>query len=270
MSESMMAKDLLARLQRHYIKPGELMPGGMFMPEVSLGSRRADALYVGFFASRGKFLVGHEIKVARPDWLNELGQPEKAEEWERHCHSWYMVAPSTEIVRPEELPHGWGLMVPGRSRTRMDIVVKAALHDDRQPTWDATHALVQRADSLRIDAISKERVAAEERARADIEERVQARIAMAPESRAAERAEQAERLLAQVGDILGFKIVAGEQAWQTDVVAVEELRTSFAKWLAADKSITSNLNYRVNSLKTVRESLKTAEREIEALRDGAA
>lgn len=37
------AGELLERLKRHYIKPGDLMPGGAFLPEVVLGSRRADA-----------------------------------------------------------------------------------------------------------------------------------------------------------------------------------------------------------------------------------
>lgn len=67
--DTVTAGELLERLKRHYIKPGDLMPGGAFLPEVVLGSRRADALYVGFFRSRGKMLVGHEIKVSRADWV---------------------------------------------------------------------------------------------------------------------------------------------------------------------------------------------------------
>lgn len=266
MAESMMATDLLARLKRHYIKPGELMPGGMFLPEVTLGSRRADALYVGFFASRGKFLVGHELKVSRSDWLHELDQPGKADVWASECHQWFAVAPSTEIVRPEELPHGWGLMVPGRSKTRMEIVVKAALDENRQPSWEATHALVQRADSLRMDAITEDR----QKARAGIEQELAERIKQAQarsgESMQKRHADELQCLVDRVSDLLGFRLEADGRDWDPQSVGVEFLDGSFRRWIASDKALMSSLNFRVRSLRTVREAIAEAETQLDALR----
>lgn len=266
MSESMMATDLLARLKRHYIKPGELMPGGMFLPEVTLGSRRADALYVGFFRSRGKFLVGHELKVARSDWLHELDQPEKAEVWAQECHQWYAVAPSTAIVRPEELPHGWGLMVPGRSKTRMDIVVKAALDEDCQPSWEATHALVQRADSLRMQAITEDRDKQREISKIEVEERVQRQLSYSGEEQERKRADRLQELVDKLSDLFGFKVAESGRDWDPTRITVEFLDSSFQRWLASDKALRTSLNYRLDSLRSAREAIADAEQRIEALR----
>lgn len=55
---------------------------------------------------------GFEIKCTRNDWLRERNDPLKAELWKRYCHHWWLVAPSTDIVKPDEVPEGWGLLVP--------------------------------------------------------------------------------------------------------------------------------------------------------------
>lgn len=267
MSDKTLTAELLARLQRHYIKPGELMPGGMFLPEVTLDGRRADALYVGFFASRGKFLVGHELKVSRADWLHELASPEKAETWFRECHSWYLVAAHESIVQEGELPPGWGLMVPGPSKTRMKVLVKAGQRPDVSPSWAATHAIVQRVDSLRMDAI----VAAREKVRADadaeIEKRVEARLSYHDNTMAERRAEHLQKLVDRVGEMLGFKLTDGSRDWDPEFISPEFLDGSFRRWLAADKALTENLTYRVDALKGARESIEAAESVIAALRD---
>lgn len=269
MSDREVTADLMARLQRHYIKPGELMPGGMFLPEVTLGSRRADALYVGFFQSRGKFLVGHEVKASRADWLHELDQPAKAEVWVPNCHEWWIVAPSTEVVRPAELPEGWGLMVPGRSRTRMDVVVKATRYPERVPSWEATHALVQKADSLRMQSITEARTKAQEAAWAEIEKQVAAQVArQSPErdrERDRERAEAAEAKLAVVEELLGLKIVDG-RPWDLDQASVEDLRRSFAAWVKADRATADAITHRVTFLKGIREDLERTEAALAALK----
>lgn len=266
MSDRTLTAELLARLQRHYIKPGELMPGGMFLPEVTLGTRRADALYVGFFASRGKLLVGHELKVSRADWLHELDDPSKAETWAKHCHAWYLVVPSASIVQPGELPHGWGLMVPStRTKTRMDVVVVADLHSDRQPSWEATHALVQRADSLRMDGVLAAREKARQDMHVEVEKAVELRLAQRPENFAEQRAERAEALLAEVSDILGLRITAG-RAYEASEVSIEELRSSFAAWVAADRQTARSLDYRTGAIENVMRALTEASTALEEIK----
>ncbi|MFF2621221.1 hypothetical protein [Oerskovia jenensis] len=171
-------EDLMARLKRHYIKPGAPLPGGVFLPEVGWnggGTSRADALYVGFTGSSGRLLVGHEVKASRADWLNELAKPGKADAWADQCHEWWLVT-VPGVVRDGELPEGWGLMLPGRSRTRMDIRTRARRHPDRVPSWDATRSIIARQDTLRAAAIEDGRRAAHEQARADADARLETQL----------------------------------------------------------------------------------------------
>lgn len=158
--EKVRAADLVARLRRHYMKPGPF-PGGIFVPECGQNGvgngQRCDALFVGFTSSSGRILVGHEIKVSRSDWLHELDQSAKADRWADECHAWYVVAP-TGVVRPGELPHGWGLLTPNsRTTTRMDVQVKAEVRADHVPAWWAVRSIMARLDTLQHAEIAERR-----------------------------------------------------------------------------------------------------------------
>ncbi|WP_225433571.1 hypothetical protein [Mycolicibacterium mucogenicum] len=177
--------DLMALLKRHYIKPGLPLPGGIFLPEVGwnpaggLSGRDGgcDAIYVGFTSSSGRVLVGHELKVSRSDWLNELNKPGKADAWADQCHQWWLVVSDPAIVHEGELPHGWGLMSPGKSKTRMTVHVKAEHKGrDHQPSWLAVRSIMARQDTLRAEAINRARSDAHHEATADVDERVKERI----------------------------------------------------------------------------------------------
>ncbi|OMC07082.1 hypothetical protein [Mycolicibacterium fortuitum] len=172
--------DLLALLQRHYIKPGAPMPGGIFLPEVGWnpaggpGGRAGgcDAIYVGFTSSSGRLLIGHELKVSRSDWLNELNKPGKADAWADQCHQWWLVVLDPSIVHDGELPPGWGLMSPGRSKTRMTVHVKADTKTDHRPSWLAVRSIMARQDTLRAKAIENFRRDAREDARREFDQQV--------------------------------------------------------------------------------------------------
>lgn len=153
----MLTSDLLTMLRRHYIpETGDLMArdGGSFAHEVSANgpgsTRRADALYAGYTSASGRILIGHELKVSRADWRAELAKVGKADDWSDACHAWYVVAPSTDIVPVEELPHGWGLMLPPRSKNgrRMTVKVRAEVKTDYDPPWWAVRAFLARLDTL--------------------------------------------------------------------------------------------------------------------------
>lgn len=58
-----------------------------------------------------------EVKISRSDWLRELACPDKAAVWGAYAHYMWLVTPTADIVRPGELPAGWGLMV-GDKRLR--------------------------------------------------------------------------------------------------------------------------------------------------------
>lgn len=76
--------------------------------------RIADFIAVDCWPTGGIELHGHEVKVSRSDWLHELKRPEKAEAFKRYMDRWWLVVPDAAIVKPGELPVGWGLLVLSR------------------------------------------------------------------------------------------------------------------------------------------------------------
>lgn len=208
MSDRDTTADLLGRLERHYIKPGQGLPGGIFVPEVgqngsSGAGSRCDAIYVGFTSTSGRLLVGHEIKVSRADWLNELSHPGKSDAWADQCHEWWLVVPDPSIVHDGELPAGWGLMTPSRrTTTRLQVHTKA----DRKPpghvpSWDAVRSIMARQDTLREQAILNGIGKARERIYADIEAQQQSLTDLDDSWRA--RADRAEARLEAIMQALG-------------------------------------------------------------------
>lgn len=201
---------LLALLQRHYIKPGLNMPGGVFLPEVGQNGgwgagSRCDAIYAGFTSSSGRILIGHELKVSRSDWLNELNKPGKADAWADECHEWWLVVNDPAIVRDGELPASWGLMSPGRSKTRMTVHTLAVRKDPstHRPSWDAVRSVLARQDTLRAQAIEAAGNKARQETWAEVDRRVQDGIALglqrAGTPDAAELADKLKRIETALG-----------------------------------------------------------------------
>lgn len=100
-------------------------------------------LWTGYGVNSGPKLHGHEIKVSRSDWLTELRDPEKAETFRRYCDFWWLVVSDKNIVKPTELPAGWGLMVAhGRS---VRVITPATLNADVEPMPRHLQATLTRA-----------------------------------------------------------------------------------------------------------------------------
>lgn len=78
-------------------------------PRTGGGTRYADAVAVGLWASHGHGIEGFEIKVSRTDWLNELKQPEKSDPVAQYCHRWWLAC-TPGVAQPDELPPGWGML----------------------------------------------------------------------------------------------------------------------------------------------------------------
>lgn len=73
------------------------------------GRRRCDLFAFNTFPSRGLAIHGIEIKASRSDFLKELREPDKAEEFARYCDRWWIAAPKG-IAKKEEMPQNWGLL----------------------------------------------------------------------------------------------------------------------------------------------------------------
>jgi hypothetical protein len=85
--------------------------------------RTADFIAMDLWPSKGLRLHGHEVKVSRSDWLAELRDPSKADEFKRHMDHWWLVVCDKRIVR-DDLPADWGLMAPDATG-RLRVVKRA-------------------------------------------------------------------------------------------------------------------------------------------------
>lgn len=102
---------ILDRLEKRYSKPHWVFLRELRNDTGFQSTRACDALAVGLYHSRGQQLIGFEKKVSRSDWLRELKEPDKAEAVARFCDEWYVVIPDADIVKLEELPPLWGLLL---------------------------------------------------------------------------------------------------------------------------------------------------------------
>lgn len=113
------------------------------------GKRVADAVALDCWESKGLEIHGHEVKVARSDWLSELKSPEKAGAFQPYMNRWWLVIPDrTDIVR-DDLPTGWGLMVARSDGTTK--VVKRAPHRVALPMPVGMMATLMRATAATAD-----------------------------------------------------------------------------------------------------------------------
>lgn len=94
----------------------------------SLGNRSLDFIAVdtwgtnyGAEDAKGPFLHGHEVKISRSDWLTELKDPTKAEEFKQYMHYFWLVVADKTIVREGELPDGWGLLIKHGPSFRVQV-----------------------------------------------------------------------------------------------------------------------------------------------------
>lgn len=156
------AEELNDLLHAHFIKPEDRLSdagaGAVYLTEVTApnGVRRADAVHVGLWQSRGAGRIDVcELKVTRADFRRELDKPEKAEAWWPYSSTFSIVAPSIEIAPPDELPPGWGLMVPQAGRRRFRVVVKP---EERTPTLTVglLLTLLKNTETTRINALREQ------------------------------------------------------------------------------------------------------------------
>jgi hypothetical protein len=125
-------------LHAHFIRPEDRLnragAGAVYLTEVTApgnSGRRADAVHIGLWQSRGAGRIDVcELKVSRADFRRELDDPQKAEAWWPYSTTFSIVSPGVDITPPEELPPGWGLMVPGPRGRRFKTVVKP---EEREP-----------------------------------------------------------------------------------------------------------------------------------------
>jgi hypothetical protein len=106
------ASDVVVALRKRYPSPTWAFFECVANGTGSRADRWADALAMGIWPSRGLEIHGIEIKVSRSDLLRELRDPKKAEAVAAYCDYWWIAVGDPKIVKVEELPPAWGLLVP--------------------------------------------------------------------------------------------------------------------------------------------------------------
>lgn len=118
------ASELHERVGRRVLGPeGRLDARGgraFLFREVSIGSRRADAVAVGKWRSRGQLIEGFEYKVRRDDWLGELEDHGKAEPTMAICDRFWLVT-NPGVAELHEIPEPWGWLVSDGRRRNLKV-----------------------------------------------------------------------------------------------------------------------------------------------------
>ncbi|MBC9927192.1 hypothetical protein [Leucobacter sp. cx-169] len=148
-------RDLLNRLGVRYsnIRRGTLADRWVRAEHVRRRLGHASMNYVADFIALDKYpgipygtaLAMHwfEVKVSRSDWLAELRQPEKSEAFTRFANHAWLVVSDASIVKPGELPDGWGLLVAAGAGLRAKV---AAPRVDAEPVpFDLTISIAAAA-----------------------------------------------------------------------------------------------------------------------------
>lgn len=142
-----MAKPFSTPELREHLSQRVLGPDGQggrafFFEEVSIGGRRADAISVGTWGSRGRLVEGFELKTNRRDWQNEMRQHEKAEPTLVNCDRFWLVT-NPEVLLPGELPEPWGLLLADGRGKPLKVEKPAPTLRDRKSLPVDREALVR-------------------------------------------------------------------------------------------------------------------------------
>lgn len=258
---AMATGDLLGALERHYRKPGADRDGEVLLREVAAprSQRRADLVRVGLWASRGAGIDVHEVKVSRSDWLRELEDKGKAEAWWPYCSRFWVVAPSTDVVPAEEVPPGWGLMVPPTSARgrRFKVIVKPRTKSPRL-TVQLLVELVRRTDNVRLGEIDQLRVDMHEQIRREVDRRVAEMAQRGLDHETRSRVEDLDRLEELLGVTLGGWRAWGAVTDDRPGVQVEELAAAMQAYVRGHINIRRVGEQAATRLDRARQSLTGA------------
>jgi hypothetical protein len=186
MSGKVSDRELTARLyrllkQRHLGKDGGNGDAWAYFTEVrnqtgySRGTiRSADAIAMSLWPSRGLLLHGFEVKASRADWLRELREPGKADDFIRHCDHWWLVT-EPGVVEAGELPKTWGHLERRGSKLVQKVAAPNLEPEDCSPTFLAA---LLRAAGRRADVTPEQIADAVKNAREETRKAADERVEM--------------------------------------------------------------------------------------------
>lgn len=173
----------------------------------TMHSRRADAIAMSLWPSRGLELHGFEVKISRSDWVRERDNPEKAEVIAKRCDRWWLVVSDEKFVHDGELPPSWGLLV--LRGEKLVTKVEAQKLDAEPLTRAFLAAILRRAHESIAHMVPKADVDA--RIRQQVDEQVKIQI-----DRLSGRDEVARELKEMRERVAKFEAASGVQIDQWD------------------------------------------------------
>lgn len=263
---TMPTTQLLDALHAHYIRSEDRQAptgaGAVFLTEVTApgSTRRADAVHVGLWQSRGAGEIDVcELKTSRSDWRRELDKPEKAEAWWPYSTRFWIVAPHTSIVPVEELPDGWGLMVPGTRGRRFKTIVKPAIREPRV-TVPLLLTLLKCTETTRTNALREQhrRLAS---AQYEREQQLRRELADATDPDSKRRLDA----LSELEKALGIEI--GSRGWRNhiDPHLAGTAMGEYVRNEQAHAEATRHLDFEARSLERLSEQLAKTAQELRAI-----
>ncbi|MGW0948492.1 hypothetical protein ACWD4O_38880 [Streptomyces sp. NPDC002623] len=201
-------------LHAHFIRPEDRLShagaGAVYLTEVTApgtSGRRADAVHIGLWQSRGAGRIDVcELKTSRADFRRELEQPAKAEAWWPYSTTFSIVSPGIDVTPPDELPTGWGLMVPNpRGGRRFKTVVKPEERDPKL-TIGLLMTLLKNTETSRVNDLRLQEQQMREQFYVQLEKARRERGVVSPEQ--VRRLDLMERMEKAMG------VRLGEYAWE--------------------------------------------------------
>ncbi|WP_276200648.1 hypothetical protein [Chelatococcus sp. XZ-Ab1] len=222
------ATDIRHGLLKHFAPPAHRVFFEVSNDTGAKARRWIDAVAVGIWPSTGHEIIGIEIKVSRGDWKRELAAPEKAQSLMRFCTRWYLACPDG-LVKPDELPGTWGMLVQ-RDDGSMRIKVRAPKLDPEPLTPGFMMAVLRNCSAVDMELVGKlaaEKVAAREKQIDALIEREAQRRVQDVGMRQRRVLEISERLKAMTGEDPG--------AWSFDDRALAAAYQFFRRSRAHDR-----------------------------------
>lgn len=230
-SPPMSTPELNERLHAHFIAPQDRLnlagAGAVYLTEVTApnDTRRADAVHIGLWSSRGAGRIDVcELKTSRSDFRRELEDPAKAEAWWPYSTTFSIVSPGIDVTPPDELPPGWGLLIPNprAGSRRFKTVVKPA---EREPklTIDLLLTLLKNTETTRTRALRFQADQLGNQHRAEMNALRRERAVSDP------KAMQRLVLLDQLEKAMGMTL--GEYSWRDEQINPEQAAEGLAAFM---------------------------------------
>jgi hypothetical protein len=118
--------ELLERIERRVCGAEGQGHRAFLLREICVSNRRADAISVGLWHSRGQLIEGFEAKASREDWLREYEDHQKAEPAMAVC-DYFWLATNPGVLQPNELPEKWGLLLSNGKGRHLKVEKPAPL-----------------------------------------------------------------------------------------------------------------------------------------------